>query len=291
MSINLDCTCGANYHIQDDLLGQRVRCDSCGHILLVLDDTRELGGGARNHYVVKRELVSWSEKYEILDEQENQSFFRVTRPRRILYRSFLRTGMGLGGLVLYVLLLYHTIMHASFSNLVYYSLGIFLSGVIFTSLVSQIFRPKRHLWFFKENGEMDFWIWDFRRFTVPSCSFALMDRDGHILAIFKRHMGRCFFKRTWRCENEEGRLLFETREDSILRSWFRRRVMKRLFPRMVGTTMLLETGDRTENLGYFKRRLALVDTYDLRLESGLWGTMDCRMALGMCVLFSSVEAR
>jgi len=291
MPMDLECPCGATYHIRDGLGGQTVRCDACGSVLEIPEQTRQETELERDRYVVRREWVSVSEIHEILDEKEERTLLRATRPRRLFYRILARIGISAAGFFLYFFLIYQVIMRGSLTYLFQYSVGIFLTAAMFGFVCSSLFRPKRHLWFFDEEGRLQFWLWDLRRITFPFRSFALMEGGGELVVLFRRRFFDCLLRRTWRCEDAEGQLLFRAKEDSVFKSWFRRRLMRRLFPRMVGTTLLLEDAQDGTELGQFRRRRTLMDTYDLSLISEHWEKRDPRYAIGLCVLFSSVEGR
>ena len=290
MPTDLECPCGATYRVRDGLGGQTVRCDACGSVLEIPETSSPERRPERDKFVVKREWVSVSEVHVISDRDEEKTILTVSRPRRLFFRIVSRMGISAAGFVLYFFLIYQVIMRGTLSYLFHYSLGIFLTGAVFAAICSSLFRPKRHLWFFDGEGELQFWIWDLRRLTFPYRAFALMEPGGESVVVFRRRFVDCVLKRIWRCEDMDGNLLFRAKEDGVLQSWFRRRLMRRLFPRMVGTTVLFQEPEEGTLLGQFRRRKTLIDTYDLSLAES-WGGRDPRYALGACVLFSSVEGR
>jgi len=297
MPRELFCPCGASYRIRDEFAGQEVRCDQCHAVLEV---PHGLGPEIVGHWFeVKEQILDWTEAYTVRD-RDGSFVLEAVRPRRVLLRSVLRILIALAGMAFSLVLLAAVfglilrdpgILRGRQDLLVAgYAVLIVLSS-LFGLVISSLLRVKRHLGFFAEDGELLFWIHQATRIQFPQATYLLVGPDDRVWLAFKRNFFACLIKRTWRCEDMQGRCVWKAEEDSALRSLIRRRFARGLLSNLARTRLWLKDPETGQRVGSFQRRQGVWDQYEVDLSPDAGCAMDQRIALALCVLFSSVEGR
>jgi hypothetical protein len=299
MPIDVDCSCGEAYAIQEAYAGRQVRCDTCGAVIQVPIEATDQEASMGDRFAVQRQYFSMSELFQIWDQDE-ELILEAVRPRRLLLRLFCRMALSMGSFLFYLGLVFVVVLVVMRDpmGLLYRSemvvgcyLFILFSSMLFGVTASLLLRLKRHIWFFSWDGEIHFWLYQSRRIPFPSATFLLATPENQVLFAFKRNVFESFFRRTWRCEDSCGRPLCVAVEDSALRSFLRRRIARGFFYHLTRTRLLVVNAHTQSRVGEFRRRIGIRDRYDLLWVPSQENPLDPRIAFAFCVLFAATEGR
>lgn len=275
----------------------------------------------RDKFLLRQKVISISEQYEVGDEQ-NRPIVYVLRPAHALQNGAAILAaiacllIVLGGFIFLGNILFG---QRSGGLAVMVILG-FGFGIVAAFFVGVICSAKRHITFYRDKTKaeklMD--VLQDAKFQPINSAFTLRDRDGQVLARFRKNILTNFLRKRWHCYSPAGTLLCTAMEDSMLLSLLRRflgtfyGLLRTNFiilapedyvpPSGGGTADAVQSGasstlsyssprSESRQIGEFNRKFTLFDRYVLDLSADPTRTLDRRVALALGVMLDTGEKR
>lgn len=321
MPIPITCSvCSASYTLKDGFTGSRVKCPGCGNVLDVpagapvppapAETSRTEPGDypedlpdefRRDKFLLRQKVWSIKQKYRVSDET-GEPILHVERPVYLAQGClavFAGMAIILGGI-------FGAVMLAGERGAgdVAIALGIALgvAGVVAGVIVMIALYPRRHVAFYADESKRELLleVKQDSKLAVINFWYTLTDRDGAVLARFRKNYLHGIFRNRWYIHGPDGDILFEVKEDSIILSLLRRTIggfaeeiplLGLALAAALRTNFVFTRAGGLDVIGEFNRRLTIVDRYVLDLTADGGRHLDRRVAVAMGVMLDTGEGR
>lgn len=296
----LQCACGHRVEVKDELVGRSIKCPNCGtpNTVTPAESAPPATGDAafqRDKYLMKQQVFTIAEKYDIADEAGNPILF-AERPRHFL-RSM---GALVGAVVTWIAVV---VAGAMLVDRVAPAkeTGEVLGDVLALVLVVAAFAaaiwvaikvsPLRHTTIYRDEASREklVEVKQDQKVALITATYSVRDAQGRALAKFRKNYLYNIIRKRWHVLSPSGRLLFVAMEDSIVLSLLRR-LLGPLFG-LLRTNFIIRQGEEGQTLGEFNRKLTLFDKYVLDLSDDRLRVLDRRLAVALGVMLDTGERR
>lgn len=295
MAIAVNCACGQQYQLKDELAGKLVQCPACGASLRVEPpQRRSQADPAFDHdkFLLRQKRLSLHEKYYVWDEA-GQTVLFIERPMlwgqtiaAILAAAFTAVFTLVPAIILAVALQKSSPPVALILGI----LGVVI-GLIAALAVGIRVSPKRHVRFYRDDSRRErlLDVLQDRKFWLLNATYSVVDPAGALLARLTKNYLYDIIRKRWVCQSADGSLLCIAREDSIILS-----MLRRLIGPMYGllrTNFIIQPSEDGPIIGEFNRKFTLFDRYVLDLSGDPQRLLDRRVAIALGVMLDTGERR
>lgn len=295
MAIAVNCACGQQYQLKDDLAGKLVQCPACGASLRAEAPVRRpQADPAFDHdkFLLRQKRLSLHEKYYVWDEA-GQTVLFIERPMlwgqtiaAILAAAFTAVFILVPAIILAVALQKSSPPVALILGI----LGVVI-GLIAALAVGIRVSPKRHVRFYRDDSRRErlLDVLQDRKFWLLNATYTVVDPAGALLARLTKNYLYDIIRKRWVCQSADGSLLCIAREDSIILS-----MLRRLIGPMYGllrTNFIIQPSEDGPIIGEFNRKFTLFDRYVLDLSGDPQRLLDRRVAIALGVMLDTGERR
>ena len=307
MPIDVTCSaCQAEFQVKDEFAGRKVRCSECKSVIVlpeaedaveVVDESGFDPAFQRDKFLLHQKHFSINSRYVVSDE-DGKDIMHVVRPTH-LFRSLVAmfVVMFVLGVVITVLIFGGITLHPVIGDagtVVYAIVGIVV--LVFATLFTYLWlAPKRHITFYADERKQRklLEVLQDQKIAIRMATYTVRDENGEEIGRFRKDYLANFLRKRWDGFDNQGRLLYVVREDSILLSLLRRFLGS--FYGLLRTNFVIhqvdEDGKDGPLLGEFNRKFTLFDKYVLDCTHDRSRNMDRRMAIAIGVLLDTAEKR
>lgn len=296
----LQCACGHRVEVKDELVGRSIKCPSCGTpntVTAAAEATPVTGDSAfqRDKYLMKQQLFTIAEKYDIADESGNLILF-AERPRHFL-RGMLAAFAGVITFVVFMMggiALADAFRTPAGTPAWADAIGAILMLAAFPATFYVIFKlaALRHTTIYRneQTRERLVEIKQDQKVAFITATYSVKDAQGKAIAKFRKNYLYNIIRKRWQVLSPSGKLLFVAMEDSIVLSLLRR-LLGPLFGLLRTNFVIRKGGEEGETIGEFNRKLTLFDKYVLDLSDDRLRILDRRLAVALGVMLDTGERR
>lgn len=321
MAISATCECGQSFSLRDEFAGRLLECPACRKSFTAPPPIARAAQADhafdRDKFLLRQKVISISEQYEVGDEQ-NRPILYVLRPAHALQNGAALLAAIVAFIAVFVLFLFlgNTIFGERSAGVGAMAIAGVVLGFFAALCAGIICSAKRHVTFYRDKSKseklMD--VLQDAKFQPINSTFTLRDKEGQVLARFRKNVLTNFFRKRWNCYGPGGGLICSAIEDSILLSLLRR--FLGTFYGLLRTNFIIlapESGRAVSNdaatsaapaalnysspsaesrqIGEFNRKFTLFDRYVLDLSADPTRTLDRRIALALGVMLDTGEKR
>lgn len=326
MSISATCECGRSFSLKDEFAARLLKCPSCRKAFTAPPPIARAAQADhafdRDKFLLRQKVISISEQYEVGDEQ-NRPILYVLRPAHALQNgAAILAAIACLFIVLGGFAFAGDILFGQRSNaLALMLIAGFLIGIIAAFCAGVVCSAKRHVTFYRDKTMteelMD--VLQEAKFQPINATFTLRDKDGQVLARYRKNMLTNLLRKRWNCYSPAGTLLCVALEDSMVLSLLRR--FLGTFYGLLRTNFIIlapedyvppsaggsNNGDaqpgasatlnysspraESRQIDAFNRKFTLFDRYVLDLSADPARILDRRVALALGVLLDTGEKR
>jgi uncharacterized protein YxjI len=302
MAIAVQCGCGQQYQLKDELAGKLVKCPACGDSLRVAEVERAAQADpAFDHdKFLLRQKIGLNEKYHVWNEQGDVLLFierRVHLLRTIgaIFAAVLVVilvgAASIAGVAAVASMQQQLGQDATAIAIAVITAGGVISGLIAVVAVLIWIAPKRHVRFYRDETRREqlLEVQQDKKVAFITATYTVVDRDGNLLARLQKNYLYNLIRKRWLCLLPDGAILCVAREDSIILS-----LLRRLLGPMLGllrTNFVIHAGESDRVIGEFNRKFTLLDRYVLDLSADRQRALDRRIAVALGVMLDTGERR
>lgn len=297
----LQCACGHRVEVKDELVGRSIKCPQCGTpntVIPAAEAAPASGDQAfqRDKYLMKQQVFTIAEKYDIADESGNPILF-AERPRHFL-RSMAALFAGIATWIAVVIggaALVDAVGPAKGSGGPVGDLVAIVSivGAFVAALwVGIRISPLRHTTIYRDERSRErlVEVKQDQKVAIITATYSVRDAQGRALAKFRKNYLYNIVRKRWHVLTPSGKVLFVAMEDSIVLSLLRR-LLGPLFGVLRTNFIIKKGGEEGETVGEFNRKLTLFDKYVLDLSDDRLRVLDRRLAVALGVMLDTGERR
>ncbi len=278
--ITQTCSCGKVYHFKDEINNKRVMCPLCEQEFTVQSTDSYFDLFSRDMFFINQKHFSISEKYHVLDENNNPLFY-VERPNFIL-KLLLIVLFGIG--VFFLIVFTSIRAEESVRSL------IMLIGFVIIFAGSMYIMGRRNISFYKDKmkQELILKITQKKIIEFPSGLFEVQDHTGEVIASLKNNNFIDFFRKRWYWYDSQANMVALVKEESFILAFFRRFLGS--FYGILRMNFLYKTSNNV-TFGEFNRKLSVFDKYVLDLSKDPDRLYDRKICVALGVLLDTGERR
>jgi len=309
--VTITCACSKSFSLKDEFVGRMVKCPGCGGSVRVRGTTtapavtQELSSEptsaltpesdadpifGRDVFLLRQQMLRINERYAVSDESGNPILF-VERPAHFFRNllavvgSFLAAGAWVMGLASAA----DALGRGPVSNVIGFVgiLGFFPVFIIAGMKLSK----KRHVSFYtgEDKSVCVLEILQDQKLHFINATFTVLGADGTVLANFRKNYLFNLIRRKWDVMDQDGKVIWVAREDSIILS-----LVRRVVPYMallIRTNFIFQPAGRDTVVGEFRRKMTIRDRYVLDLKADRTRAFDRRVAVALGVMLDTGERR
>lgn len=245
---------------------------------------------ARDRFLLRQQVFSINQKYEVWDETGRPILF-VERPAHLAQNlGATLAGLVAGGLVLVLAFFVLRLLFGSDPQqmgLLIFCVFVALIGAgAAVVVVATALGAKRHITFYRDQGKGErlLEVLQDQKFAFIFQHFTVRDAQGHPIARFTKNFLWDILQKRWQCDAPDGSPLCLAKEE------FWHALLSRVLGKLFPMSFNFYTPDGAQ-VGAFNRKFTLLDRYVLDLTGDLARTLDRRIALAMGVMLDTGERR
>ena len=300
MPVTVTCGCSKSFSLKDEYSGRMVKCPACGGLVRVRDggpapapsltpasDADPIFG--RDVYLLRQQALRINERYTVSDEGGKPILF-VERPAHLIRNllavcgSFAAAGAWVVGLTSAA----ESFGPGTLSNIISI-IGIVGCLPIFV-IVGMKLSKKRHVSFYtaEDRKVCVLEVLQDQKLFFINATFTVLGADGTVLARLRKNYLFNLIRRKWDILDQDGKVVWVAREDSIILSLVRRVVP---YMGLLRTNFIFQRPGSDAVLGEFRRKMTILDRYALDLTADRARALDRRIAVAIGVMLDTGERR
>lgn len=296
MPVTVTCGCSKTFSLKDEYAGRMVKCPGCGGSVRVRAATTELTPQSdadpvfgRDVFLLRQQVLRINERYTVSDEGGKPILF-VERPahffRNLLavFGSLLAAGAWIVGLTAAAAAL----GSGTFSDIL--SVVGVVGFVPVLVIAGMTLGKKRHVSFYtgEDRTVCVLEVLQDQKLHFINATFTVLGADGTVLGQFRKNYLFNLIRRKWDVLDQDGKVVWVAREDSIILSLVRRVVP---FMGLLRTNFIFQRPGSDSVLGEFRRKMTILDRYALDLTADRERAFDRRIAVALGVMLDTGERR
>jgi uncharacterized protein YxjI len=304
MPVTVTCACSKSFSLKDEFVGRIVKCPGCGGSVRVRATTATLATApapvltpdsdadpifGRDVFLLRQQMLRINERYALTDESGKPILF-VERPAHFFRNLLAVVGAFLAAITWAVALTSaaDSLGRGTLSTI----LGIVGVVGFFPVLViaGMKLSKKRHVSFYtgEDRKVCVLEVLQDQKLHFINATFTVLGADGTVLGQFRKNYLFNLIRRKWDVLDQNGRVVWVAREDSIILSLVRRVVP---FMGLLRTNFIFQRAGGDAVLGEFRRRMTILDRYVLDLTADRARAFDRRIAVALGVMLDTGERR
>ena len=314
MPVTVTCGCSKSFALKDEFTGSLVKCPACGGSVRVRANASASASTStltsapapalapaltpesdadpifgRDVFLLRQQALRINERYTVSDDGGKPILF-VERPAHF-FRNLLAVAgsfIAAGAWVFALTSVADMLGRGPVSTV----LG--LVGIIgfFPILViaGMKLSKKRHVSFYtgEDRNVCVLEVLQDQKLHFINATFTVLGGDGTVLANFRKNYLFNLIRRKWEVLDQDGRLVWVAREDSIILSLIRRVVP---YMSLIRTNFIFQRAGSDNVLGEFRRKMTILDRYALDLKADRARSLDRRVAVALAVMLDTGERR
>jgi uncharacterized protein YxjI len=308
MPVTVTCGCSKTFSLKDEFSGSLVKCPACGGSVRVRATASTVTAApaaapspaltpesdadpifGRDVFLLRQQVLRINERYTVSDEGGKPILF-VERPRHFFRNLLAVVGAFLAAGIWVVALTSAAgaLGRGPFGN------GISMLGLlgIFPVLliVGMKLSKKRHVSFYtgEDRSVCLLEVLQDQKLHFINATFTLFGADGTVLGQFRKNYLFNLIRRKWEVLDQDGKVVWVAREDSIILSLVRRLVP---FMGLLRTNFIFQRPGSDKVIGEFRRKMTILDRYALDLTADRTRAFDRRIAVALGVMLDTGERR
>lgn len=304
MPVTVTCGCSKSFSLKDEFTGSLVKCPACGGSVRIRADTSTPGAAptpaltphsdadpifGRDLFLLRQQMLRIDERYAVNDDGGKPILF-VERPRHF-FRNLLAALVAFLAAFAWSVALTsapHALGRGPLSSIISMVgiLGFFPVLVIVLMKLSK----KRHVSFYtnEDRTVCVLEVLQDQKFHFINATFTLLGADGTVLGRFRKNYLFNLIRRKWDVLDQNGKVVWVAREDSIILSLVRRLVP---FMGLLRTNFIFQRPGSDKVIGEFRRKMTILDRYVLDLTADRTRAFDRRIAVALGVMLDTGERR
>ncbi len=304
MPVTVTCGCSKSFSLKDEFSGSLVKCPACGGSVRVRATASTLGAAptpaltpdsdadpifGRDVFLLRQQMLCIDERYAVNDAGGKPILF-VERPRHF-FRNLLAALGAFVAAFAWALALTSApgaLGRGPLTNIISMVgiLGFFPVLVIVLMKLSK----KRHVSFYtsEDRTVCVLEVLQDQKFHFINATFTLLGADGTVLGQFRKNYLFNLIRRKWDVLDQNGKVVWVAREDSIILSLVRRLVP---FMGLLRTNFIFQRPGSDKVIGEFRRKMTILDRYVLDLTADRTRAFDRRIAVALGVMLDTGERR
>jgi len=286
--------------VKDDLVGRSIKCPNCGtpNTVTAADQAAPAAGDPafqRDKYLMKQQLMTIAEKYDIADEAGNLILF-AERPRHF-FQGLLAAFAGCAVWIVMLVALFQ--LDEAFRSPTGSPVWVDVVATVvflgsFPAAIYAIVKlaPLRHTTIYRdeESRQKLVEILQDQKVAFITATYSVKDADGKAIAKFRKNYLYNLIRKRWHVLSPSGQVLFVAMEDSIVLALLRR-VLGPFFGLLRTNFVINQGGEDGPTVGEFNRKMTLFDKYVLDLTDDRIRALDRRLAVALGVMLDTGERR
>jgi uncharacterized protein YxjI len=305
MPVTVTCACSKSFSLKDEFSGRMVKCPGCGGSVRVRGGTTPALAPAltpaltpdsdadpifgRDVFLLRQQMLRINERYAVSDESGKPILF-VERPAHFFRNLLGALGslLAAGTWVVALTSAAATLGPGAFKELLA-TVGIL--GFFPVLLIAGMkLSKKRHVSFYtgEDRSVCVLEVLQDQKLHFINATFTVLAADGTVLGQFRKNYLFNLIRRKWEVLDQNGKVVWVAREDSIILSLVRRVVP---FMGLLRTNFIFQRPGSDTVLGEFRRKMTILDKYALDLTADRTRAFDRRMAVALGVMLDTGERR
>lgn len=298
MPVTVTCGCSKTFSLKDEFSGSLVKCPGCGGSVRVrgtipppalTPDSEADPIFGRDVFLLRQQVLRINERYAVSDEGGKPILF-VERPAHFFRNLLAMVGAILSAGTWVVAL------GAAASALGPGTPAEILStiGIVgfFPVLVIAGMKlgKKRHVSFYtgEDRKVCVLEVLQDQKLHFINATFTVLAADGTVLGRFRKNYLFNLIRRKWEVLDQNGKVVWVAKEDSIILSLVRRLVP---FMSLLRTNFIFQRPGSDSVIGEFRRKMTILDRYALDLTADRTRAFDRRIAVALGVMLDTGERR
>jgi uncharacterized protein YxjI len=308
MPVTVTCGCSKTFSLKDEFSGSLVKCPACGGSVRVrATSSTQVAAPAtaptpaltpesdadpifgRDVFLLRQQVLRINERYNVSDEDGKPILF-VERPRHFFRNLLAGLGAFLAAMTWLVALtsIAEKLGPGPLKSVlaIIGGLGIFPVLVI----VGMKLSKKRHVSFYTNEDKQVcvLEVLQDQKLHFINATFTMIAGDGTVLGQLRKNYLFNLVRRKWEVLDQNGKLVWVAREDSIILSLVRRVVP---FMGLLRTNFIFLRAGSDKVIGEFRRKMTILDRYALDLKADRTRAFDRRIAVALGVMLDTGERR
>jgi uncharacterized protein YxjI len=305
MPVTVTCGCSKSFSLKDEYVGSLVKCPACGGSVRVRggastelaptrapaltpeSDADPIFG--RDVFLLRQQMLRINERYAVSDESGKPILF-VERPAHFFRNLLAMLGafLAAGAWVVALTSAAAALGPGTFKNIlaIVGTVGFFPVLVIAGMKLAR----KRHVSFYtgEDKQVCVLEVLQDQKLHFINATFTILAADGTVLGQFRKNYLFNLIRRKWDVLDQNGKVVWVAREDSIILSLVRRVVP---FMGLLRTNFIFQRPGSDTVLGEFRRKMTILDKYALDLTADRARAFDRRIAVALGVMLDTGERR
>lgn len=308
MPVTITCACSKSFSLKDEFVGRMVKCPGCGGSVRVRATASTLTAAppaerspaltpesdadpifGRDVFLLRQQALRINERYTVSDDGGKAILF-VERPAHF-FRNLLA---GLGSIIaagtwaVALTSAAAALGRGPVSNVLGF-IGI-LGFFPVLLIVGMKLSKKRHVSFYtgEDRSVRVLEVLQDQKLHFINATFTLFGADGTVLGQFRKNYLFNLIRRKWEVLDQNGKVVWVAREDSIILSLVRRVVP---YMGLLRTNFIFQRPGSETVLGEFRRKMTILDRYALDLTADRTRALDRRIAVALAVMLDTGERR
>jgi uncharacterized protein YxjI len=312
MPVTVTCACSKTFSLKDEFLGRMVKCPGCGGSVRVRATTatttatldREPAMGltpsltpdsdadpifGRDIFLLRQQVLRINERYTVSDEDGKPILF-VERPRHFFRNLLAALGAFLAAVAwVAALTSAAAALGPGTPREILSMIGILGFFPVFVIAGMKLSR-KRHVSFYtsEDRAVRVLEVLQDQKLHFINATFTMFGADGTVLGQLRKNYLFNLIRRKWEVLDQNGKVVWVAREDSIILSLVRRVVP---FMGLLRTNFIFQRPGSDTVLGEFRRKMTILDRYALDLTADRARAFDRRIAVALGVMLDTGERR
>jgi uncharacterized protein YxjI len=309
MPVMVTCACSKSFSLKDEFLGRMVKCPGCGGSVRVRGGTTPALAATltpaltpaltpdsdadpifgRDVFLLRQQMLRINERYAVSDEGGKPILF-VERPRHF-FRNLLATLVAFAAASIFTAALttFAEMLGRGTPNAIVSIIGI-LGFFPVLVIAGMKLSKKRHVSFYtgEDRSVCVLEVLQDQKLHFINATFTVLAADGTVLGQFRKNYLFNLIRRKWDVLDQNGKIVWVAREDSIILSLVRRVVP---FMGLLRTNFIFQRPGSDTVIGEFRRKMTILDKYVLDLTADRTRAFDRRMAVALGVMLDTGERR
>lgn len=304
MPVTVTCGCSKSFSLKDEFSGSLVKCPACGGSVRVRATVSTLGAAptpaltpdsdadpifGRDVFLLRQQMLRIDERYAVNDESGKPILF-VERPRHFFRNLLAALGAFVAAFAWAVALTSApaALGRGPLSNII--SMAGILGFFPVLAIVLMKLSKKRHVSFYtsEDRTVCVLEVLQDQKLHFINATFTLLGADGTVLGQFRKNYLFNLIRRKWDVLDQNGKVVWVAREDSIILSLVRRLVP---FMGLLRTNFIFQRPGSDKVIGEFRRKMTILDRYVLDLTADRTRAFDRRIAVALGVMLDTGERR